>query len=96
MSETKDRLPASRLIYPDDEFIAAFQARIEAQKRDKKPEEPPTYTVAQVSEKRYLSEYVIRRHIREGKLEAHKEPGGKSWIITEEAMNDYLNIKKQN
>lgn len=46
------------------------------------------YTTEEVARASKLSEFTIRRHIKQGKLKAHKV--GSEWRITKEDLEKYL------
>lgn len=77
-----------------DENINAIAARVvEIQKENNpKPEaesKSKLFTVKQVAEWTNKTENTIARHIRDKILKADKV--GKSWLITEENFNKYIN-----
>ena len=71
------------------EFIAAECVKIIDKKKTVDPrKETKTYTTAQVAKLLHRSKTTIQRHCEKGILAATKP--GKSWIVTEDGLNEYL------
>lgn len=71
------------------EFIAAECVKIIDKKKTVNPErKTKTYTTAQIAKLLHRSKTTIQRHCEKGILIATKP--GKSWIITEDNLNEYL------
>ena len=71
------------------EFIAEECVKIIDKKKTIDPKkETKTYTTAQVATLLHRSKTTIQRHCEKGILPATKP--GKSWIVTEDGLNEYL------
>lgn len=80
------KINASELIELDDPFIDSIVDRVCYKLGSKKIGE--TYSVKEVSGLVKRDLQTVRRHIREGLLQANKT--GKSYIITEQQLKQYI------
>lgn len=82
------KLLASDVVDIDDNFLDQIEERLKGREEAKKYKVNHLYNVDQVARFTSQSTQTIRRHIKDGLLEAVKI--GKTWLISVENYNNYI------
>jgi excisionase family DNA binding protein len=85
------KLLASDVLELDEAFLESIYKKLEQRITEIK-KIPKFYTVSEVGGILSLTNHSIYRILKEGKLKG-KKTGKKSWRISEEQLNKYLNSK---
>ena len=92
-----ERIPASKLIHPDDEFLDEIIEGIEKKLKERQVNDLPDpyqkYTVKEVAKKLFVTVWTVQKYIRQGRLAGHVPEGKRKYVIFHKDLEAFINSK---